>query len=137
MRRGDAIRFLQRRLASKLRVQRKHLAAQLGLAEAASEPSDPAVAARKRVFDASFRAAAAYRPRPYNGSAVLFRTNDRLALGVFREADPLNGWGELIRGGIHLENLPGDHWNIFTEPAVSILAEKTAAWVAGARRTRR
>jgi thioesterase domain-containing protein len=43
--------------------------------------------------------------------------------------DPQLGWGKLVAGGLELEiqEVPGKHTNIFTEPYVRFLAEKLQA----------
>jgi amino acid adenylation domain-containing protein len=124
---GAAWKFLRGRFAGKLHNEREQRIAELGLEGAEANPGttlqDPVVPTRQRVFDASFRAAAAYHPTPYSGSAVLIRTTDRLAFGLFREMDSTNGWRHLIRGGVQVLDVCGDHWQLFREPAVHELTE--------------
>jgi thioesterase domain-containing protein/acyl carrier protein len=38
--------------------------------------------------------------------------------------DPLRGWGELVKEGIDIHVIPGDHFSMMREPHVSILAEQ-------------
>jgi thioesterase domain-containing protein len=44
----------------------------------------------------------AYRPRPYPGKMVLFKTK-----GLF--VDPNLGWDELVTGGVDIHEIPGKH----------------------------
>jgi hypothetical protein len=44
----------------------------------------------------------AYQPRPYDGSMVVFST---LALAP----EPTLGWKELVRGGLEVHPIAGDH----------------------------
>ena len=54
-----------------------------------------------------------YVPKPYIGRVVLFRTA-QFQTGRFR--DPELGWGKLVRGGLEVYELPGDHMGVFEEP---------------------
>jgi amino acid adenylation domain-containing protein len=56
-----------------------------------------------------------YVAQPTNVPLVLFRTSV-LQTGLFR--DPLLGWAPLARGGLTLNELPGDHGEWFHEPVV-------------------
>jgi len=44
-----------------------------------------------------------YRPRPYSGRVAILVNEDAFA------RDPATGWAELIRGGVTVRNIPGDH----------------------------
>lgn len=141
MRPSEAWRFLRGRLAGKLHTEREKRIAELGLDATEDTPKTvnqtTAVSSRQRVFDASFRAAAAYRAAPYPGSAVLIRTTDALAFGISREMDATNGWSGIIQGGVEVLNLPGDHWQLFREPAAHVLTEHILACLARLDRPKR
>ena len=69
-------------------------------------------------FAANLRALATYRPPPYPGEVVLFRAGERRPAG---ELDATMGWGGLA-GGLHVLDLPGDHYSLLRAPAVAALA---------------
>jgi amino acid adenylation domain-containing protein len=141
MRPSEAWKFLRGRLAGKLHTEREKRIAELGLDATEDTPKTvtptTAVSSRQRVFDASFRAAASYRAAPYPGSAVLIRTTDALAFGISREMDATNGWSGIIQGGLEVLNLPGDHWQLFREPAAHVLTEHILACLARLDRPKR
>jgi thioesterase domain-containing protein len=64
-----------------------------------------------------------YRPRPWPGPVTLFRASDqpdpRLPLDL--------GWAPLAEGGVEVFEVPGDHYSIFGEPNIQILAERLHA----------
>ncbi|WP_243902384.1 condensation domain-containing protein [Aetokthonos hydrillicola] len=64
-----------------------------------------------------------YKPQPYPGKAVLFRAMDESHFST------LEGWKELIAGGLEIHDIPGDHLGILKEPHVQILAEKLKAHI--------
>jgi len=135
------LRLVHRRFLGKLRSQRNNLAAELGLNTPAPTTSgesvssaDPKENLRKRVFDASFEAADSHRPGIYGGHVVLFRSSDPLGYGIFQECDALNGWRPHVTGRLDREDIPGDHWVLFREPGVTVLAERTAHWLGFAGR---
>ena len=59
-------------------------------------------------------------PKPYAGPVALFRAQ-RQPLGV--EPDPMLGWGDLLRGVVSVQEVPGHHHGSFLwEPRVRTLA---------------
>jgi amino acid adenylation domain-containing protein len=67
-------------------------------------------------------AEARYRPQAYPGPMVLFRAAD-----VYHEHDL--GWGEFVKAGIEIHEIPGTHVNqrtIMSEPCVGLVAERLA-----------
>jgi thioesterase domain-containing protein len=78
----------------------------------------PLPAALKNIEELNFAAVREYLPRVYPGSATLFLANDLTA-----DYDVLEGWRELVAGGIDTRTISGDHLNILQEPHVSSLAE--------------
>ena len=71
-----------------------------------------------------------YVTQVYPGRAILFRASEQpeewLDWLQSMKIDPQLGWGKLVAGGLELEiqEVPGKHTNIFTEPYVRFLAEK-------------
>ncbi len=82
----------------------------------------PAMARHEEAIQ--YRAAALYRPEPYDGRVLLLRRtlrHDRRE----NETDP--GWDELALGGLDVQEIPGDHRDMFLEPYVAITARKLGA----------
>jgi amino acid adenylation domain-containing protein len=77
------------------------------------------------IMEVNIQAVSEYNFQVYPGKAVLMRTDDRErldAIGV--QYDPLFGWGNLIAGGLEVEQIPGYHLGLFQEPYVKVLAAK-------------
>jgi thioesterase domain-containing protein len=72
--------------------------------------------ARLAVFVAGFRAAHAYRPRPYPGRVTLFEAEGSLHTDI--------GWDAFARGGMTHIAVPGNHHGILRAPHVARLAER-------------
>ena len=70
---------------------------------------------------AVFVAAREYRPRPYVGRVMLFRSAVQ-SMGPYR--DPKLGWGHLLGDGLEICEMPGDHEDMFREPYVDLLAKE-------------
>jgi thioesterase domain-containing protein len=89
----------------------------LALLEVELELSDDELAARYAVFRACALALQSYRPPgPYSGPVTLLAASRRAAV----EED----WRAVCTGPFQSEDLPGDHYTLFTEPALSqIVAE--------------
>jgi thioesterase domain-containing protein len=76
------------------------------------------------VEDAWEAATAQYVPRPFAGSAVLFRVRANRDQGELDVTDDEhNGWGNVVRGGIEVIDVPGDHNSLLEEPHVRTLAQ--------------
>jgi thioesterase domain-containing protein len=56
-----------------------------------------------------------YRPTTYSGGAVLFRAID--------DQDPRPLWTGLFADGLQIQDMPGGHLDMFTEPTVERLAD--------------
>jgi thioesterase domain-containing protein len=98
---------------SKARRARKALIAKAsGVLRRSAATASPKLAFRE--------ALAAYNPRPYAGSAVLFRAA-RLPLGI--QASPDLGWGGLVED-LEVETVPGYFATPMSEPGVRILADR-------------
>ncbi len=79
---------------------------------------------------ANNQAADRYVPQPYPGRAILFRPteiSDGTSEGSEEIDDPLNGWGELVRGGLEVHVVPGDHNTILSKRNALVLGEKLRA----------
>src|SRR5262249_16162538 len=78
----------------------------------------------ERVSMANIRAAAWYLPERCSGKAILFRAAevpDETSEGSEMVVDPLNGWGEWVRGGLEVHSVPGDHNTILTKRNIRLL----------------
>jgi len=85
----------------------------------------------ENVKQANYLAGCSYVPRSCKGSVVLFRCAER-ALGD--HPDYLMGWRNLARGGVHVEETPGDHVSMLKEPHVRVLAQRLSACLQEASR---
>ena len=74
-------------------------------------------------------AARHYTPRPYAGSATLFRARDNPAIFV---VDPALGWSGLVER-LEIREVPGDHVTLLREPHVLTLAVELKACLDAAR----
>jgi thioesterase domain-containing protein/acyl carrier protein len=81
----------------------------------------PAIARNERAIH--YRAAALYRPGPYDGRMLLLRRTLRHE----GEEAADSGWDELALGGLDVQEIPGDHSDMFLEPYVAITARKLGA----------
>ncbi|HEY0789842.1 MAG TPA: amino acid adenylation domain-containing protein [Chthoniobacterales bacterium] len=75
------------------------------------------------------RAFVSYRPRPFNGKITLFRA---LMVPDGYEYEAEMGWTGLAAQGIEIHDVPGDHFTIFHEENVPMLAEKLSACIEAA-----
>ena len=79
---------------------------------------------------AVFVAAREYRPRPYPGHVMLFRSAIQ-SVGPYHDAK--QGWGHLVGDGLEICEMPGDHEDMFREPYVQLLAKELDRALLGAR----
>ncbi len=70
------------------------------------------------------RAAVLYVPRPWDGKATLFRAAD--VAFIYLDATESYGWSAVIRGGVQVIGVPGNHSNLLLEPNTGIIAR--ALW---------
>ena len=88
-------------------------------------PSNPIGEILKRIMRANLSAARKFLPRPYNGSALIFRAGDRF---LRQYDDYCLGWESVVRGGIECVEIEGcGHESILCQPAVQLVAEKLDA----------
>ena len=67
------------------------------------------------------RAAAQYVPRPYTGRVAVIRPHD----GFSGLNDPAFGWGEVVREGLTVSEIPIHPRGMLVEPFVRTLAQKS------------
>jgi thioesterase domain-containing protein len=81
------------------------------------------------VARASAAAERAYRPQPYDGDMVLFRSQE--LGGIFNGVTliPGKGWESMIRGKLEVIVIPGSHLDLWRDPSFGILAQQTADWL--------
>ena len=78
----------------------------------------------RRLRRAGSNARRKYEPKPYGGSAVIFRASER---GDYPYDDDVLGWKPVVRGAISCVEVEGNHDSIFKDPAVRLIAEKIDA----------
>jgi amino acid adenylation domain-containing protein len=84
----------------------------------------------KKVREACLQAESSYRPRPYAGRVILFRSNHK-PLGQL--SDPRAGWSECATRGLEVYEIAGNHENILLEPQVRFVAENLKTCLDDAR----
>jgi len=72
-----------------------------------------------RPIEANLLAVRSYRPRPYEGDAVLFKA----APYAWMPQDVQEGWRNLILGDLEIRSIPGNHDTLLDEPHVLTVAE--------------
>ncbi len=77
-----------------------------------------------RTYEANFAAFIKYQPRPWPGSATLFRAQ---AQPLFGCQEPDLGWRQWAQAGVTVEEVPGNHSSAMREPNVRTLARKLQA----------
>ncbi len=83
------------------------------------------------VEEAARLAALRYIPQTYSGKAVLLRAEQELS--VWNDEDLTLGWDRLIKGGVEIRKVPGDHLTMHVEPHVRRLSEELRACIDEAR----
>lgn len=78
-------------------------------------------AEQRQLWDAHMQAIIRHHPRRYDGKTVLIRSTGHLFFSSF---DEQCGWGELIKGGVDVKIIPGDHGRVLEEPFVASAAEE-------------
>ncbi len=72
------------------------------------------------IIDTYHNAINAYQPKPYNGTVTVFKA------GSSEGPDDM-GWKELVKGGLDLHTLPGDHYSLIKDPGVVRLVQELSA----------
>ncbi len=75
----------------------------------------------KRVRKACIKAAQRYRPRPYPGRIILFRSTYK---PIGQRVDPYAGWSTYADHGLETYHIEANHENILLEPQVRSVAEQ-------------
>jgi thioesterase domain-containing protein/NRPS condensation-like uncharacterized protein len=73
----------------------------------------------KDTFEINTFAARNYKMKPFPGKLTLFRASKQAEAGVPSD----NGWGHIFREGIEVHEIPGDHWQVLSEPGIDVLAK--------------
>ncbi|BAY48760.1 condensation domain-containing protein [Scytonema sp. HK-05] len=90
---------------------------------------------RALVTEANMQAKKGYTPKVYPGRVTLFRASEpstfsKLYLPTPKDwssRDPQHGWSGLASEGLEIHDVPGDHFSLFQEPHVQVLAQKLKA----------
>jgi amino acid adenylation domain-containing protein len=82
----------------------------------------------KKVRKACLQAEQEYRPRPYPGRVILFRSSYK-PLG--QVVDPRAEWHRYAARGLEICEIPGNHENILLEPQVRFVADHLGAFLNG------
>lgn len=72
-----------------------------------------------------------YTPKAYSGRVVLMRAN-KMLFDWHRPhsyQEPTLGWSLLVKGGLEIHDVPGDHLSMLQEPNISVLAERLKACI--------
>jgi thioesterase domain-containing protein/acyl carrier protein len=97
------------------------------IGEAIAEPAYAAAKAYDRwLLDYTTTMLKTYKPKPISGLLTIIRSSSEPA-GRF--LDPKLGWGGMAAGGVDLIVVPGDHFTVFKDPGVSIMAKVIGAAV--------
>lgn len=73
------------------------------------------------VLDGNIQAQQDYIPQVYSGQITIFRSESQ---SLYRDLYPELGWKDLVSGGIEIEDIPGDHYEMMREPNVQVLVGK-------------
>lgn len=73
----------------------------------------------KNTHEINAVAARNYRPKPYPGKLTLFRASKQTNSNIPSD----NGWSPIFQGGIEIHHIPGDHWQVLSEPGIDVLAK--------------
>ena len=91
------------------------------IAKLSAEPAYEAAQAYDHwLLDYTTEMLKAYEPRPISGRLTIFRSTSE---PTGRFLDPKLGWGGMAED-VDLILIPGDHFTIFSEPGVSLMAKR-------------
>lgn len=90
---------------------------------------------KELVAEANMQATREYRPQAYSGRVTLMRASKPASFSKpylptsedWYNRQPNHGLDELASGGLSIHDVPGDHYSIFREPHVQVLAQKLKA----------
>jgi acyl transferase domain-containing protein/thioesterase domain-containing protein len=69
--------------------------------------------------------------RPYTGKVVLMRAVDAGFDSQGKLQDPTLGWGALVKGGLEIFDVSGDHYNVISERNVGAITKKIETLLEG------
>jgi thioesterase domain-containing protein len=73
----------------------------------------------KDTFEINTFAARNYRLKPFRGRLTLFRATKQAEEGIPQD----NGWGPIFTDGVEILEIPGDHWQVLSDPGIGVLAK--------------
>jgi thioesterase domain-containing protein len=73
----------------------------------------------KNTHEINAVAARNYRPKPFTGKLTLFRASKQTNANIPSD----NGWSPIFKDGIEIHEIPGDHWQVLSEPGIDVLAK--------------
>jgi amino acid adenylation domain-containing protein len=114
-----AIGDILSRAELRLKFRAWRLAGRLGIMREPLAPKRPADLAMAMIL-----ATRCYVAEQYQGQVLLFKQTANRS-GRFRLKD--YGWGEVVRGGLEICEIPGDHLTLLVEPGVGAVAAKLDA----------
>jgi acyl-CoA synthetase (AMP-forming)/AMP-acid ligase II/thioesterase domain-containing protein len=114
----DAASGIARRQILRFKINSWRFGRPLGIPVSRPAPREP-----MDVILANVIATRRYVPQPYYGRVMLFKRTLDLA-GRYRQPD--NGWGRVVRSGLEVCRIEGDHLALLTEPGVDVMADKLA-----------
>ncbi len=76
-------------------------------------------ASLKNTHEINAVAARNYRPKPFPGKLTLFRASKQTNVNIPSD----NGWSHIFAEGIEIHQIPGDHWQVLSEPGIDVLAK--------------
>jgi amino acid adenylation domain-containing protein len=109
-------RTLKRKLAACFRLMPAHTGVDVDAQVDVAGLSE----AEKRLWREHTKAIAEHQTGPYNGHVTLFRTRGH---PLFCSFDHHCGWTEIVRGGVTVKIIPGQHETLMVEPHVGRLAQ--------------
>ncbi|WP_426751896.1 amino acid adenylation domain-containing protein [Myxococcus sp. Y35] len=78
------------------------------------------------VWKAHMRALFSYQPQPYDGAAVYLRASEYVPP---HPRHPERPWQQLVRGGLELVHVPGNHQTMIEPPNVEVMARHLTAFL--------
>jgi acyl transferase domain-containing protein/thioesterase domain-containing protein/acyl carrier protein len=88
---------------------------------AATSATMPSELRELHLTDNFERVAARYVPKPWDGRATLLRASE---VGyIYQDGGAAYGWENVIRGGVDVVRVPGNHDNLLLEPNATVLVK--------------
>jgi thioesterase domain-containing protein len=73
----------------------------------------------KDTYEINSLAARNYRMKSFPGRLTLFRASKQADGCIASD----NGWAPIFKEGIEIHEIPGDHWQVLSEPGIDVLAK--------------